>query len=247
MRVFSTGKRASRTTKRTNIGFEGILLPDYIIFDAQEKSDLTTHYKSPGAISFGFVYDRPTKDQRLYFSTEYFIKVRGYKMVDAQINPDITSPQLYDELDNKDWLSFAFGSDPIINAAIGYSWALKENLVFLNAFRTDFSSANNLDLGEYEDYNYVKTTNYNVYHYSAGVQFSIKKNMFIAGADLAFGYRKGLKQIANFSDPLEYNPVDERSLQGILTDSMNAYYFGFSIYIGATLNFIKDDDDTPKK
>jgi hypothetical protein len=241
MRAFSSGKRASRIETRTNISYQENMLPDYIIFDGQSKNDLNTHYKSPFSIAAGFIYDRPNKHQKLYFAAEYFGRIRGYKIVDAQIDDNITTPQLYELLDNQDWLSFAYGSDPIFNVGLGYSWGLKENLVFLNGLRTDFSAVNNLDLGDYEGYNIIKTTTYNVYHYSAGLQFSIKKNMFIAGGDLAFGFRQGQQQIANFSDPVEYNPENRRSLQGPLENNMNAYYFGFSIYIGATLNFIKED------
>lgn len=245
-RVFSSGKKAFREENRTNISFNDVVLPDYTIFDGQSKSELTTNYKSPASISFGLVYIRPNKGQRFYFSAEYFARIKGYKMVDAQINSDIGPPQYSEFLENEDWLSFAYGSDPLINLAIGYSWDLKENLVFLNAFRTDFSSVNNLDLGDYEGYNYMKTTSYNIYHYSAGLQFTIKNNQFIAGGDFGFGYKKNQQQITNFSDPVEFNPENRLSLQGPLENNMNAYYFGFSIYIGATLNFIKEDNDVKK-
>ena len=64
---------------------------------------------------------------------EYFNRIKPYTMVGAEINPDITSPQVYDTMQNKNYLSFAYKSDPIINFAIGYSWKIKDQLTFLNA------------------------------------------------------------------------------------------------------------------
>ena len=167
-------------------------------------------------------------------------------MVDAQITGDITTPEFSDFLGETDWLSFAYAARPLINMALGYSSTIREDLIFLNAFRTDFSSLNNADFGEYSDLNHIETTNYNIYHYSAGVKFSIKRQRFIAGGDFAFGYRLDQKQIANFSDPVEYEPVSHRALQGPLMNTMDLYYFGFSIYIGATLNFVRATDSPEK-
>lgn len=244
--VFSTGKSATRVAVQSNITYEGVFLSDYIIFDGQSKSELKTNYKLPFSVAGGFIYDIPNKGQRLYFTAEYFARIKGYKMVDAQINTDITTPPVYEEMDNKDWLSFAYGAQPVINAAIGYSWTIKKDLVFLNAFRTDFSSVNDLDLGEYSTYNFIKTTNYNIYHYSAGLEFNIKSNRFIAGGDVSYGHKLDQKQFANFSDPVEYDPEDNRALQGPLKNTASLYYFGFSVYIGATLNFAKKTEHPEK-
>jgi len=74
----------------------------------------------------------------------------------------------------------------------------------------------------------------------------LKKNRFIAGADIAFGYQKNLPQIANFSSPVEYDESSGRALQGPLKNEMDVYYFGFNIYLGATLNFSKKDSDQKK-
>jgi len=240
MHVFSSGKRARREQDQTNIrGKNGKLLSDFVIFDGQEKGQLNSRFKLPLSIGAGFIFNMPGRKQKLYFSAEFFAPIKGYKMVDAQINRDITSNvPVYDTMSNKDWTSFAYAANPVVNVAIGYSWALSEKLGFLNAVRTDFSSVNNADLGAYKDYNHIKTTTYNLYHYSGGVQFSIKKSSFIAGGDIAFGYHKNQKQMANFTNPVEYDPNTGRALQGPLENKMNSFFWGFSIYVAATLNFI---------
>lgn len=239
-RIFSSGQRAQRIEQQTNISRYGLPagFSDFFIFDGQESNQLSTNIKLPLSIGAGFIYDMKNKGQKLYFSTEFFAGLKGYKMVDAEINPDITSDVVYDTLTNKDWTSFAYAGNPVINVAIGYSWTLKNDLIFLNAIRTDFTSVNT-DLKNDLDYNYIKTTTYNIYHYSGGVEFSIKKNRFIAGADLAFGYQKNLEQLANFSNPEEFEESTGQALQGPIKNEMDMYYYGFSIYVSATLNFTR--------
>lgn len=247
-RLFSGGKRAQRIDKQINISKGDIPagFSDYSIFDGQEKSQLSTNFKLPLSAGFGFIYDVKGKDQKLYFSLEFFAPINEYKMVDAEINPDITNEYVYDTLSNKDWTSYVYGANLVINLALGYSWKLSDDLIFMNALRTDFSAVNNVNLGKYEDYNRLKTTFYNIYHYSGGVEFSVNKNRLVAGADIAFGYQKNLQQIANFSDPVEYEESTGRALQGPLENEMNMYYLGISVYIGATLNFDRKESN-PKK
>ena len=247
-RLFSSGKRAQRIEQQSNIrrGDLPAGLSDFVIFDGQEKGQLTTNIKLPLSIGAGFIYDMKNKGQKLYFSTEFFAGLKSYKMVDAEINPDITSPAVYDTMSNKDWTSYVYDGNPVINVAIGYSWTLKNDIVFLNAIRTDFSSVNYSDINNEQDYNSINVTTYNIYHYSGGVEFSIKNNRFIAGGDLAYGYRKNLPQIANFSNPNEYEESTGQALQGPIENNMDMNYFGFSIYVGATLNFTRKESKPEK-
>ena len=138
-------------------------------------------------------------------------------------------------------MSFAFATRGFANVAIGYSWRIRKNREFLNSFRTDFSSIQNADMGQYSDYNTLKSLDYNRFHYSAGLKFNIKKSNFIAGGEVTFAYKKNMKQIVNFSDPVEINSIDNRVLQGPLKDDMSVMYWGISVYIGATLNFMKKE------
>lgn len=241
--VFSSGRTASRSQLQSNIrNQEGQLVSEYLIFSVQEKKQLTANYKYPFAASFGFIREFREGDQKLYFTMEYFNEIKPYTMVGAEVNPDITSPQVYDTMQNKDYLSFAYKADPIVNFAIGYSWKIKETLTFLNAFRTDFASVQNLSTADLNGYNFMKTAFYNIYHYSAGLNFTFKKNTFIAGGEFSFGYTGNQNQIANFNNPVEYNPATGVALQGPQQNSAYLRYYGVSIYISATLNFISKKD-----
>ena len=241
MRAFSSGKQAERIQRQTGIARGDVPAgySDFVIFDGQEGNQLKTNYKLPFSTGAGFIYNFDRKGQKLYLSAEFFGKINSYKVVEAEINPDITSPAVYDTLSNKDWTSFVYGANPVLNLAVGYSWTLSNDLIFLNALRTDFSAVNKVDFPSNELTKAIKTTTYNIYHYSGGVEFTIKRNRIILGADLAFGYQKNLKQMANFTDPVEHDPETGRVLQGPQKNNMNMFYFGINFYLGATLNFTK--------
>lgn len=247
-RLFSSGKRAQRLESQVNINRNGLPagFSDFSIFSGQEKNQLKTNFKLPLSVGMGFIHDLPNRDQKLYVSIEFFAPLKGYKMLDAQMNPNITTQNVWDTLYNKDWTSYAYAANPVLNLAVGYSWTLSNDLKFINALRTDFSSINYADLGDYASYNSIKTTFYNIYHYSGGVEFSIKRNKFIAGGDFAFGYQKNVIQIANFANPVEYEEQSGRALQGPIENTMDVFYYGLSIYVGATLNFSKKESK-PKK
>jgi len=238
--VFSSGKEAYRKQRMVNITNpdNGEFMPGYVIVNGQTKSDITTKMKLPFSASFGFIYEVNGEDNRLYFTMEYFAGVSPYKLVDAPIKEDITSNMVYDKLINKDWLSVADVAKPVLNVAVGYRWKLNTNLMFLSGFRTDFNNINGADYKEYSTLNKINTTDINIYHYTSGVQFYfLKKYLLVAGGELSFGYDKDQKQMANFSDPIEYNSEDHRILMGPLENKMDIYYFGFNIYLSATFKF----------
>lgn len=237
--VFTSGRRASRTQSQVNIhDSAGQNIPDYQIFSAQEKSQLKANFKYPFAVSFGFIGTFKQGDQKLYFTAEYFDGIPPYSMLNAEVNPNITSPGVYEALPNKNYLSYYYKADQVFNVAIGYSWKLKDNLSFINALRTDFTFVNDLSTEQLDGYNFMKTTDFNIYHYSAGLNFHFKNNNIIAGGQFSFGYKNDLEPIVNFNDPIEYNQETGTALVGPQNNEAYSRYYGVSIYISATLNFI---------
>lgn len=241
--LFSSGKEAFREQRMSNITNPetGEFMPGYVIVNGQTRKNLNTRLKFPFSVSFGLIYEVNSANNRLYFTMEYFSRIKPYKMIDSPIRDDITSDIIYDKLENKDWLSIADVAKPVFNVAVGYRWQLSERLMFLSGLRTDFNNINNADYKQYSDYNKVNTADINIYHLTGGVQFYLlQKYLLVAGGELSFGYDKNQKQIANFSDPVEYNAHDHRVLQGPLENKMDVFYFGFNIYLSATFKFGKN-------
>ncbi|HJN06470.1 MAG TPA: hypothetical protein QF480_07630 [Bacteroidales bacterium] len=238
--LFSTKKEAYREQRMSNITNQdtGEFMPGYVIVNGQTKRNLDARIKFPFSVSFGFIYEINSANNRLYFTMEYFSHIKPYKMIDTPVREDITSDIIYDKLDNKDWLSIVDVARPVLNVAVGYRWELNKDLMFLSGIRTDFNNIINANYKEYSDYNTVNTADINIYHLTGGVQFYfLKRYQLVAGGEFSFGYDKNQRQIANFSDPVEYNAEDNRVLQGPLEDKMDVYFFGVNIYISATFRF----------
>ena len=242
LNIFTTGKRAERRQKElySSVGLEETHA-SYLIYDVQNDNDIKANYKLPFSVALGIIYNLARKNQRFYATFEYFAGVKPYKMIDASVNDRITSKPIYDQMENKDWLSFAYGASPILNLALGYQWQIKKDMLFMMGLRTDFNSANNFELEELSSYNRIKTTDYNIYHATGGIQFNFKKHLLVAGTQLSFGYKGNQKQMANLNNPDKIDFESPLPLFGVTEKVMDTYYFSISVFLGATLNFGKKE------
>ncbi len=238
--VFSTGRQAERYQKELYVVSDTISsLSGYFIYDSQEGSDIKTNFKLPFSAALGVIYDQKERNRRYYVTIEFFAGIKPYKMVDAPINENITSKPVYDELENKAWLSYAYSSRPLLNIALGYQSKIRHKLLFMMGFRTDFNSSDNQDLKNLSAYNSMKTTNYNIYHFTSGLQFHFKKHLLVTGTQISYGYRGNQEQIANFNNVELGDTGRELPLFGVKENTLEAHYFAISLFLGATLNFDK--------
>jgi hypothetical protein len=240
--IYSDGKRVTRKEKQSNITMPGTgePVPDYLVIDYREKKDVSVSYKTPLSVSAGFIYYSPNRKRTFYSSAEYFFKINTYPMVEASEGKDIGMGPGSSGVIFSEWLTYVNGARPIFNVAQGYSWTLKQGLLLMGGFRTDFNARKNLDYGEYSDYNTVKSINVNLYHMTCGLSWNIFGQDLITGFEYTVGRNKDQRQIASLSDPVEYNPVDKLALQGQFSNTMKSVYNSISIYFGASFNFGED-------
>ena len=242
LNIFTTGKSAERLQRELYSADEQTSIrTNYLIYDIQKDDEIKANYKLPFSVALGIIYDLAQRNQRFYATFEFFAGLKPYKMIDATINDQITSKPIYDQMENKDWLSFAYGASPILNLALGYQWLIRKDLLFMMGLRTDFNNKNNLDLKELSSYNVIKTTDYNIYHATGGVQFHFKKHLLVAGTQLSFGYKGNQEQMANFNDKENLDFEAPLPLFGVKQNVMDTYYFSISVFLGATLNFEKKE------
>jgi hypothetical protein len=242
LNIYTTSKQAERLQKEayTTNGDEPV--PDsYLIYDVRKDNDIKANFKLPFSVALGIIYELAHKNQRFYATIEYFAQVKPYKMVDVPVNDRITSKKVYDQLENKDWLSFAYAASPVLNVALGYQWRINNNLLLMMGVRTDFNNASRANLGELATYNVIKTTNYDIYYATGGIQFHIKQHLLVAGTQFSFGYNKDQEQIANFGDIGNVDYEKSLPLFGEKQNNMDTYYFAISVFLGATLNFEKKE------
>lgn len=214
---------------------QSTLSRDIVIDDYQTK--LTSNYKDPLSIALGAHYGDAKKFYS--FSLEYFSGINEYKAIEANQNPQSTTKQVYDGLNEKDYLSAYYGANPVLNIALGHKRYLNENVLLFAGFRTDFSSKKLLT--QRNDYFYRSPHTLlknDVYHFSLGTSVVIRNTQLIYGIQYSLSRQKDMGQIANFDNPDEYNYTDQIALQGNKTETMQFKYDAVSIYIGLTYSFI---------
>lgn len=190
--------------------------------------------KDPFSISLGFEFNNPNNENSLLFSAEYFNEIGSYRYTNANSNntyPAYQSGNVPEEEGN-----LYYGTNSVLNFAVGYHYFINENISAMGGFRTDFSS-----MKEFREKSDLKTFNilsYDIYHVTFGGDFSIKQFDFVAGLQYSFSREKNQLQIINFSDPIEYIPSTGEALQGIRSDTMDINYNSLSLFIGLTYNFL---------
>jgi hypothetical protein len=205
--IYSDGKRDNRREKQNNITMPGTAepVPDYLITDYKEKKDMQVSYKTPFSIAAGLTWSFPDEKRILYTSAEFFMGIEPYRMVEADESSNLGSALNFDKEMYPEWLTFVSGARPVFNVAVGYSTKLKDNLLLKAGFRTDFNYLKNFDYGTYTNYNKVKGLNMDLYYLTCGLSWKIFGQDITTGLQYSFGANKNQQQLANLSDPVEYN------------------------------------------
>ena len=237
--VFSDYKAVTGKTSQSNItNPDGTgMMPDYDIADEQVKKEIKVNSKDPFSIAFGAKYRDPSEKNSFYATIEYFSRLAPYKLVTSEVNTGITTGNIFDLLPNKDWLSYVSGANRVLNAALAYKRELNENFLLLGGFKTDFNNKKDINYHEYSAYKRIYSMSFNLYHFTGGVLGTYKGNRFFAGLQYSVGNTHNARQIANFSDPVEYNTEENIPLQGTRQYGMDSKLNGISLFFGATFNF----------
>lgn len=237
--IYSDGKRVTHKESQINIydPATGEPVPSYTIIDYKEKGDMEVSFKTPFSIAAGLTYHLADGKRTLYATIEYFSGIEPYTIVEAEESEDIASGSGFDELIYENWLTFVSGARPVFNVAVGYSWTLKEHLLLMAGFRTDFNYHKNLDYGDFTGYNTVENLNLDLYYLTCGLSWNVLGQDIITGLQYTVGRTANEQQIANLSDPVEYSPQQHLPLQGDRSNTMTSIFNSISLYFGASFNF----------
>ena len=237
--IYSDSKKVTHKSKQSNITMPetGEPLPNYVVVDSKEAKDVFVNSKSPFSLAAGFTYHSKNATKVFYSTVEYFGGLDPYPVVQANENIDLAAGSVFKELDYNEWLTFIGGAKPVLNAAVGYRWHIKEQLMLLTGFRTDFNYRKDLDYKPYTENKIIKGLDLDNYHITGGLSWRIKGQDIMTGFQYTIGREKNQKQIVNLSDPVEFNTTEMAPLQGTRQNSMNTFFNSISFYFGATFNF----------
>ena len=169
---------------------------------------------------------------------EFFSGIDPYRIVQAEENPYLAAGgSIYENLPFDEWLTYVHGAKPVLNVAIGYSCSIKENLLLMTGFRTDFNSRKNIEYEPYVNEIKIKGIDLDLYHFSGGLILTVLGQDLITGLQYTIGKSNNQAQFADLSDPVEWDPIEKKALQGTRQNTMTTLYNSISFYFGATFNF----------
>ena len=107
----------------------------------------------------------------------------------------------------------------------------------MGGFRTDFTNGDGDNIRFSQNAFKINQVHLNKYHITVGPELKLRKVRLVAGVQYSFGRSKDILQVVNYSDPIEYNPVSEQSLQGARQNSSNVAFDEISLFLGLTIAY----------
>jgi hypothetical protein len=237
--LYADTKSVMRKKSQSNITYPETheAVPNYLVSDFAEKKNVAVNFKSPLSIAAGLTWENYNKTKTIYTTVEYFAGIDPYRMAEGEENFNISDAG--SELDNfyDDWLTFVWGAKSVFNAGFGYKWIVKDNLLIMTGFRTDFNYRKDYNYLPLEQKRTLKGFQFDRYHLTGGVSSKVLGQDVMAGLQYTLGQQNNVKQFINLSDPVEYDPENRTALQGERQNSMTTVLNSISLYFGATFNF----------
>jgi hypothetical protein len=173
----------------------------------------------------------------LYATIEYFAGIDAYRMVEADEESNLGEGSILEKEDFSEWLTFTDGANPVFNVALGYRSYLKNNLMLLSGFKTDFNYKIKEETSISNPNKSTKSINVDYYHFTSGLTLSIRGQDITAGFKYSLGLSNNTKQLVNLSDPVEFNFDEYKALQGTRTNTVKTVNNSFTLLLAAAFNF----------
>lgn len=223
--IYSSGDVQKENSAITISDDPAELKNNFLIMDRAtgEKSK----YRHPFSIAAGVEY-RDSKT-RLAFSAEYFFKTGTYNLMEPVSNPFVYPASYLDSASYRplidSYLHVENAAKPVLNAGIGLSRNILKNLDLLLGASTDFSSFQHPDETN-EMFNAFGE--FDIYHFSAGLQYHQSKHSFTVGFSYAYTPSKNVPPYTTIK------PSPGSTGQAILSAHSNAVILGYTYYFSRT-------------
>jgi hypothetical protein len=203
----------------------------------QVEEKAKVRVKNPFSIAVGAQYITKNRRNSVLLTIEYFHHIDSYAVVNSSLPPPDWLPgHIQENLTNRDFMSYYFEASAVTNAAIGFKQYISPKLFFLGGFRTDFTVSDQ-DNSRYVSNKFsVNQVHFDKYHITAGAVLEIKKFKVISGVQYTRGRNRGMTEIINYSDPVEYNPLTDQALEGIRQNNAEVIYNDISLFFGVSVD-----------
>lgn len=195
-----------------------VFSPDSIVLVSNLKSAALQEYHTPW--SFGLGLDFKIKRTRVSFSTEYFMKVKPYTLIDDTDDP--FNGEASGEFLNR--FLVKAGEKAVLNVAVGLQTKYNDKATIIWGFRTDFNQRR-LD-PNFESLSFLSTSP-DIFHLSCGGFFTAWNNQFSLGLDYAYGAKKTNTRVADLNNVTAEN-LFQLSGSGPVTTRYQAWTLVFT-------------------
>jgi hypothetical protein len=208
-----------------------------------EDDNTSIRIKTPFSVALGAQYISESGKTTLLLTVEYFHKIDAYKSVDSSIQAAWLPAYISEELNGDSHMAYTSHADPTVNAGVGIKQRISQLVTYLGGFRTDFSATYGNSQHALSSPNQMQKAPINKYHFTSGVAFNIKRLNIITGVQYTFGRHSKQPQGVNFSDPYEYIPETDQSLEGTRTNTAKIKLDEFALFLGLDINLEKKQSD----
>lgn len=208
---------------------------DFAFFDLQEK--IGTNIKDPFSVALGLKYSTPNRNNEFLFTTEYFMKIDPYSIINTNNTTFIGNLPIDDVAGA---MTYNTGANSVLNVGIGFAQYVNEHLTMNGGIKTDFNTLTGEDqkfLSYVDDNPSLSNLYFDKFHFIAGPRLNVKKLGFVLGIQYSWGREENLYNILNLSEPVEYNPENGLALQGVRSNNMSVSYNEFSFFFGISYGF----------
>lgn len=205
------------------------------------QKDCTSHFKDPLSIAAGVNYYTLSGNAVFLFTAEYFFGMPEFDYIQANQEPGEEGYN-FTPGTPEEWLSFKARHDPIFNAGIAYRQRISGELMFSGGFRTDFTSVDPRQEGEYLSDNQKTFYTFDLYHVNFGLGYGFKRGSIILGMQFSHGRSNDQRQVVNLTDPVEFISGDQLPLTGPIYQNVKIRYNDLLVYFGFVFNFLKDKE-----
>ncbi len=199
------------------------------------ESDAKTRIKSPFSAAIGMQYLIPSRKNAISFSLEYFHQIDLYDLYSSDFQPTQIPDPWSGTIDPAKLMTYSHEASSVINIGIGFNQYISPKFQILGGFRTDFTNETSDPARTSQDAPEVKQIHLNKYHVTLGPVMRFRNIQLITGIQYSFAHNKGMPQIVNYSDPIEYNPDTNQSLVGTRTNSASIGLNAISLFFGLTI------------
>jgi hypothetical protein len=201
------------------------------IFASDRQDKLKAHFKVPLSVGMGLRY--VFQKSQLMFSTEYFGAKPAYAILQPDPGAFFRSENVSVVAGSEDLLRVDGGARQVINAAIGYQYALSEDTQLQFSLRNDQSYSP----GSQSDIPRINTeiSRWNIIHLTMGTTMARQTSSLSLGLLISMGSTSRYETNGNLE-----NPVEEGLLLGNATIT-DAQYFSAGLLLGYKFNLKRNE------